>query len=242
MKNNTTGLIALLLFTLSLFLGTSTWTVAQQGGQATAALQAAANTLLTSGNSELTEIKNNTGQFLGALSVDAEHDTVAATTGPQGMCTGNTSAPTAVGAAGRAARIWCTLLGQLVMTPTPHAAGGADSVKYTAEQVAGDNDDEHAVCTGPCNLYSITCTNHAATVAYIRIENDTAANTTPGSETVELDLAIPGQTTGAGITFSFPVGKFFSNAATAWWSTGEADSDTTDVGANDVKCFYTLKQ
>ncbi len=119
------------------------------------------------------------------------------------------------------------------------ATSGASTLKYTS---AGSTEDEHAVCTGPCNIYSITITNTNASARYMRCENDTAANTTPGSETVELDLAIPGATTGAGFTATFPLGAAFSTAATCWLVTGAADTDVAEVAANEIKVFYTFKQ
>ncbi len=128
--------------------------------------------------------------------------------------------------------------GALWTAPTASTNGGADALKYTS---AGSTEDKHAVKASAGTLYSITATNTAATVAYIRCENDTSANTTAGSETPEIDLAIPGATTGAGITFSFPVGYSFSTALTCWVVTGAADTDVTEVAANAVKLLYTFK-
>lgn len=109
--------------------------------------------------------------------------------------------------------------------------------RYTS---AGTTEDKHAVKATAGTLWSIMATNHAATVAFLRCENDTSANTTPGSETPEIDVAIPGSTTGAGFTAYFPRGFAFSTALTCWIVTGEADTDVAEVGANDVKLFYTF--
>jgi len=115
---------------------------------------------------------------------------------------------------------------------------GASGLKYTS---AGATEDEHAVKATAGTLYSITITNTNAAARYIRCENDTAANTAPGSETPELDLAIPGATTGAGFTTSFPQGFAFSTALTCWLVTGAADTDVAEVAANEIKVFYTFK-
>jgi hypothetical protein len=123
--------------------------------------------------------------------------------------------------------------------PVAISTGGASTLKYTS---VGTTEDEHAVCTGPCNVYSITATNHTSVGVFLRCENDTAANTTPGSETVELDLEIPGDSSGRGFSATFPVGASFSTALTCWIVTGEADTDVAEVGANDAKIFYTFKQ
>lgn len=122
--------------------------------------------------------------------------------------------------------------------PTAATSGGADSLKYTS---AGSTEDEHAVKTSAGTLYSITATNTNAAARYLRCENDTAANTAPGSETPELDLAIPGQTGGAGFTTTFPLGYSFSTALTCWLVTGAADTDVAEVAANEIKVFYTFK-
>jgi hypothetical protein len=132
-----------------------------------------------------------------------------------------------------------TLDRKVIVSNYAHSAGGASSLKYTS---AGSTEDEHAVMTAPGTLYSITVTNTNAAARYLRCENDTAANTTPGSETVELDLAIPGATTGAGFTTTFPVGVNFSTALTCWTVTGAADTDVAEVAANEIKIFYTFKQ
>jgi len=104
-----------------------------------------------------------------------------------------------------------------------------------------NDDDEHAVKATAGTLYSITATNTAATVAYLRCSNATAGNTTPGTTTGVIDLAIPGAATGAGLAVQFPVGFAFSTALTCWISSDVAFSGITDVAANVVKILYTFK-
>jgi hypothetical protein len=169
------------------------------------------------------------------LAGDAVHDSAAATSGPQlmGKCETGTPDPVDNGDAG--------LVGIDCVSREVRVRESYAGVASYTRTSAGSTEDEHAVCTAPCVLYSITATNTNAAARYLRCENDTAANTTPGSETVELDLAIPGNTAGAGFTTSFPRGVTFSTALTCWLVTGAADTDVAEVAANEIKVFYTLR-
>lgn len=136
-----------------------------------------------------------------------------------------------------------TLSRFLRTTPSGYSTGGGVPVVMLSDNT--DNDDETAICTGPCTVYSIIATNHAAAQAYLRCENDTAANTTPGSETRsdgEFDIEIPGNTAGAGYAISFPVGVSYATALTCWLATGEASSDATDPGQDDVRVVFSRVQ
>lgn len=100
----------------------------------------------------------------------------------------------------------------------------------------GTTEDEHQVKATAGRLIAIQVSNSAATVAYLRCANLTAANTTPGTSPVFWGMAVPGATTGAGITANFgPTGIAFSTALTCWVVTGKAESDVAEVGANDVQ-------
>lgn len=136
-----------------------------------------------------------------------------------------------------------TLSRFLRTAPSGYATGGAVPVTILSDNT--NNDDETAICTGPCTVYSITAFNHAATPAYLRCENDTAANTTPGSETAgdgEPDFAIPGNTAASGFTVNFPVGISYATALTCWIATGEAPTDATDAGEHDVRVLFSRVQ
>jgi hypothetical protein len=128
--------------------------------------------------------------------------------------------------------------GALYVAPTGATNGGADGVRYIS---AGATEDEHAVKTSAGTLYSITATNTNAAVRYLKCEADTAAGTAPGTDTPEIGIAIPGATTGAGFTTTFPVGYSFSTGLTCWLVTGAADSDVAEVAANEIMVFYTVK-
>ena len=119
------------------------------------------------------------------------------------------------------------------------STGGANSLAYIS---AGATEDEHAVCTSACNLYSISATNINAAVRYLKCENDTAAGTAPGTDTPELRFAIPGATTGGGTNPTLPPsGLFFSTGLTCWLVTGAADSDVAEVAANEIMVNYGYK-
>lgn len=118
------------------------------------------------------------------------------------------------------------------------AANGADGLKYTS---VGTTEDEHQVKATAGVLYSITATNTNAEERYLRCANLTAANTTPGTSTPIIDLAIPGPATGGGLHATFPMGLTFSTALTCWIVTGAADTDVAEVAANEAKILYTFK-
>lgn len=114
------------------------------------------------------------------------------------------------------------------------------SVHYRTS--AGSTEDEHEVKATAGRLFSITATNTNAAARYLRCSNLTAANTTPGTSTVFLGVAIPGATAGAGITFGFgPKGIAFSTALTCWLVTGAADTDVAEVAANEIKVVYAYE-
>jgi hypothetical protein len=114
------------------------------------------------------------------------------------------------------------------------------SVHYRTS--AGATEDEHEIKATAGRLFSISTTNTNAAVRYLRCYNLTAANTTPGTSTVFLGLAIPGATTGAGFTADFgPAGIAFGTALTCALTTGAADSDVAEVAANEIKVVYAYK-
>lgn len=124
-----------------------------------------------------------------------------------------------------------------------NAETAASHYAYTS---AGTTEDEHVVVAAPATLWSVTATNHAAAGAFLRCENqDEVGDGAPGTDTLaaatDIDLEIPGATTGAGITFSFARGLSFSVGIKCWVVTDEAYSGVTEVGANDVKLLYSYK-
>ena len=120
-----------------------------------------------------------------------------------------------------------------------YVAPGGASVHYRT--AAGTTEDEHEIKATAGILYSVLVTNTNAAARYIRCYNLTAASTTPGTSTVFWGAAIPGATTGAGFTYSFPSGLTFDTALTCALTTGAADTDVAEVAANEIKVTYTYR-
>lgn len=115
-----------------------------------------------------------------------------------------------------------------------------DSVHYRTS--AGTTEDETEIKGTAGRLFSVAVTNTNAAVRYFRCYNLTAANTTPGTSTVFLGLAIPGAATGAGFVHSFGTnGVAFSTALTCTLTTGAADTDVAEVAANEIKWTMGFK-
>jgi hypothetical protein len=171
-----------------------------------------------------------------AWASDATHDSAASATGPQvqGDCDDTATDAIDEGDAGRV-RVDCATRA-LLTAPTATRTAGGTPLSYIS---AGATEDEHAVCTGPCNLYSVTATNINAATRFLKCENDTTGGTAPGTDTPEFRIALMA-TGGAAVTL--PVGAFFSTALTCWLVTGAADSDVAEVAANELMVFYTFKQ
>jgi hypothetical protein len=184
----------------------------------------------------------------GAIQIQSNAaDLLTETTGAAILTSTNFAA--AFGTAGSADSQVMSVQGVASMTPllsrpVGFATGGGAAIVAVSDN--SDNEDEHAVCTADCTIYSVTAFNHAATTAFLRCEMDTAGNTTPGSETAssnEPNLEIPGATTGAGVTINFgAIGVAYTTALTCWVVTEEAATGTTDVGENDVRVMWVRAQ
>lgn len=102
----------------------------------------------------------------------------------------------------------------------------------------GTSEDESQVSASPGVLLSMSAWNaNATTDAFLKCTNLTAANTTPGSSTVFFSMIVPhGSSGGSGFVQAMlgPGGVTFGTALTCYIVTGKADSDATEVAANDV--------
>jgi hypothetical protein len=123
-------------------------------------------------------------------------------------------------------------LGTLLNTEVP-----ATPLSYIS---VGTTEDKHTVKDTPGSLFSITATNSNAAVRYLKCENDTSANTAPGTDTPEWRFAIPAAVTGGHLSYTPPFGVSFI-ALTCWIVTGAADSDVTEAAANEVMVNYSFK-
>lgn len=115
-----------------------------------------------------------------------------------------------------------------------------DRVNYLTS--AGATEDETQIKATSGKIMSVVITNTNAAVRYFRCYNLTAANTTPGTSTVFFGFAVPGLATGAGISHNFGEnGLAFSVALTCTLTTGAADTDVAEVGANEIKWTITYR-
>jgi hypothetical protein len=236
------------------------------------ALLTTSDASLTSIVSNTDRTADNLDTLLGSLAEDSVHGNAAVASGPQSLGEAKDidggALPNVV-TEGQAVRAAFTLSGA-TMTTLVNEAGTADigatmntalasiltavqlidnaetPASHYAYTSAGSTEDEHVVVAAPATLWTITATNTAATVAYLRCEDqDQLADGAPGTDTLaaatDLDLAIPGATTGSGITFDFPRGATFTVGIKCWITTGEAYASVAEVGADDVKLFYSYK-
>lgn len=123
--------------------------------------------------------------------------------------------------------------------PVGGLAGGATPLSYIS---VGTTEDEHAVCTAQCTVYSITAFNANAAGRYLKCFNAVIGSTTPGTSTPTIRLPVPGSTAISGYHVSFPAGLLMSTAMTCWLVTGAADSDVAEVAANELVVLYTSVQ
>lgn len=105
----------------------------------------------------------------------------------------------------------------------------------------GTTEDETAIKATPGIVLSITATNTNAAARFLKCYNATAANTTPGTTTPWLSLAIPPAATSAPLQATFPSGAIFDTALTCALVTGAADNDVTEVAASEILWFITYK-
>jgi hypothetical protein len=103
----------------------------------------------------------------------------------------------------------------------------------------GTTEDETQIKATPGAIYSLTVTNTNAAARYVKCFNLTAANAAPGTSPVWFGAAVPAN--GVPLSLTFPQGARFSVALTCALVTGAADSDVTEVAANEVMWFITYK-
>ncbi len=115
---------------------------------------------------------------------------------------------------------------------TDPCAGTSPSIKRYIS--VGSAEDESQVKATAGTLCSIRARNaNATTDAFLKCTNLTAANTTPGSSAVYYDMIVP---KGGGYVDGI-IHAPFSVALTCYIVTGKADSDATEVAADDVSYF-----
>lgn len=114
---------------------------------------------------------------------------------------------------------------------------GGDTLKRYIS--VGSSEDESQVKATPGVLLGISARNsHATTAAYIKCTNATAASTTPGSTAIFYEMIVPA----GGFGFiDRDINATFSTALTCYIVTGKANSDATEVAADDVSYNLTYR-
>lgn len=121
-----------------------------------------------------------------------------------------------------------TLDRKQIVSPYAHAAGGATPVST----VSAASTNATSLKNGAGTVYSVTATNVNAAVRYLKFYNKASAPTV-GTDTPVYVFPLPGNTAGAGVTHSFPVGLNFSTGI-AWALTVEATvAGTTGVSLSE---------
>jgi hypothetical protein len=129
-----------------------------------------------------------------------------------------------------------TLDRKILVNPQPHTAGGLTIFR----SIDLDESEEEVKATAG-QVYSMWVSNMATSTRFVKFYNLTAANTTVGSSTPVITIAIPGNTSDdvTGL-FGGAYGIAFDTAISVAATTGIADADTGAPAANDVICniFY----
>jgi hypothetical protein len=129
-----------------------------------------------------------------------------------------------------------TLDRKVIVTPQPHTAGGLSIFR----SLDLDESEEDIKTSAGC-VYGVWVTNLATSTRFVKFYNLTAANTTVGSSTPVITIAIPGNASDdvTGL-FASTHGIMFDTAICAAATTGIADNDTGAPGANEVliNVFY----
>jgi hypothetical protein len=129
-----------------------------------------------------------------------------------------------------------TLDRKILVNPQPHTAGGLSIFRSI------DLDEsEEDIKTSAGQIYGVWVSNMATSTRFVKFYNLTAANTTVGSSTPVITIAVPGNASDdvTGL-FSSTHGIAFDTAICAAATTGIADADTGAPSANDVaiNVFY----
>jgi hypothetical protein len=129
-----------------------------------------------------------------------------------------------------------TLDRKQIVNPQPHTAGGLSIFR----SIDLDETEEEVKATAG-QVYSMWVSNMATSTRFVKFYNLTAANTTVGSSTPVITIAIPGNTSDdvTGL-FGGAYGFAFDTAISVAATTGIADADTGAPAANDViaNIFY----
>lgn len=125
-------------------------------------------------------------------------------------------------------------------TPTamlnPPIAGGCSTYSFLSTAAV----QSAAIKASPGQVYGISFTNTSATIAYVRLYNQTGAPATTDAANIKYRAAIPGNTAGAGVVLPFTMGIEHLAGIGIRVTAAAADNDATALAANVVmgNVFY----
>lgn len=128
---------------------------------------------------------------------------------------------------GGAARM--TLDRKQIVTNAAHTQGGATAVSTVS--AASTNATSLKASAG--QVYSVTASNVNAAIRYLKFYNKASAPTV-GTDTPVYVFPLPGNTAGAGVTHSVPVGLEFPTGIAWALTTGATVADTGAVAASEI--------
>lgn len=124
-----------------------------------------------------------------------------------------------------------TLDRKIIVTPYAHAAAGGTS-NYTALSTAAVLTAQIKGSAG--KVFSIECYNINAAARYVRLYDQTGAPASTDTANVVWQGIIPGATTGAGFTVTWPMGKQFATGIGIRATTGIAHNSTGALAADEL--------
>jgi hypothetical protein len=97
-----------------------------------------------------------------------------------------------------------------------------------------------SIKASPGQVYGLAFTNTSATIAYVRLYNQTTSPATGDTANIRFRIAIPGNTAGAGLVLPITQGMEFPTGIGIRVSAAVADNDATALAANAVQgnVFY----
>lgn len=125
-----------------------------------------------------------------------------------------------------------------LVQPVPGTANGLTS--FFLQPTASDN--HTVVKVGAGVLYHVAVTNNSATINYLRFYNATTGfNGCNSATNLVYQLAIPGQTGGAGFVQNIDLGITFSTGISICVTSGYAQTDTTNATASAMSLLVGYK-
>lgn len=190
----------------------------------------AANSGVDIGDVDVTSVTPGTGATSLGKAEDAGHTT--GDTGVYALAVRDDDPAPHSGTDGDYESIHVSASGGVWASEVATAAGGTD-VFFTLDADVTEED----VKTSAGSVYGWYIYNDGAAEAYVKLYNATAANVTVGTTTPKMVIPIPA---GSAANVGFTPGIKFDTAICIAAVTGVANSDTTDVAANQVvaNIFY----